>query len=96
MNPPIQRPTTTAFYVQSAVAFAVALAALSYGILRLPLGPWERGFLALGLIFVVTSTFNLAKCVRDRQELSEVTHRVDQARIDKLLTEHDPFEAKNV
>jgi hypothetical protein len=29
--------------------------------------------------------------VRDRQELSEVTTRVDQARLDKLLTEHDPF-----
>jgi hypothetical protein len=29
--------------------------------------------------------------VRDRQELSEVTNRVDQARLDKLLADHDPF-----
>jgi hypothetical protein len=39
----------------------------------------------------VTSTVVLCKVVRDRQEISEVTNRVDQARLDKLLTEHDPF-----
>jgi len=41
--------------------------------------------------YVVTSTVVLCKVVRDRQEISEVTNRVDQARLDKLLTEHDPF-----
>jgi hypothetical protein len=39
----------------------------------------------------VTSTVVLCKVVRDRQELAVVTSRVDQARLDKLLTEHDPF-----
>ncbi|WP_301127080.1 YiaA/YiaB family inner membrane protein [Streptomyces cacaoi] len=87
----IQRPTTTAFFVQSAVAFGLALLALLVGIARLPVGPWERGFLGLGLVFVVSSAFTLAKCVRDRQEATEVTNRVDKARIDKLLTEADPF-----
>jgi hypothetical protein len=29
--------------------------------------------------------------VRDRQESAAVTGRVDQARLDKLLAEHDPF-----
>ncbi|MGY1436565.1 YiaA/YiaB family inner membrane protein [Streptomyces reniochalinae] len=87
----VQRPTTTAFFVQSAIAFGVALSALLVGIVRLPVGQWERGFLALGLVFVVTSAFTLAKCVRDRQEAEEVTNKVDKARIDKLLSEADPF-----
>ena len=50
-----------------------------------------RAFLALGLLYVVTSTFTLAKCVRDHQEAGQVVSRVDQARLDKLLSGHDPY-----
>lgn len=89
----VQRPTTTAFFVQSAIAFGVAVLALLVGIVRMPVGQWERGFLGLGLVFLVTSTFTLAKCVRDRQEAAEVTNKVDKARLDKLLSESDPFGA---
>lgn len=85
---------TTAFYVQAALSFGIALVSVAVGILWLPMDAWQRGFLALGLVFLVSSTFTLAKCVRDRQETHEVTHRVDQARIDRILTEHDPFELK--
>lgn len=85
---------TTAFYVQAAASFAVSLVSVTIGIAWLPMTAWQRGFLAVGLVFLVSSTFTLAKCVRDRQETQEVTHRVDQARIDKILTEHDPFELK--
>ncbi|MCM2580407.1 YiaA/YiaB family inner membrane protein [Streptomyces meridianus] len=94
MSASIQRPTTTAFFVQAAISFGISLVTMAYGIAKLPLGDWERGFLALGLVFVVTSSFTLAKCVRDRQEIGEVTHRVDQARLEKLISEHDPFEVK--
>ena len=38
------------------------------GIIYLHESPWARGFLALGLLYAVTSTFTLAKCVRDRSE----------------------------
>ncbi|TGB09182.1 hypothetical protein E4099_14215 [Streptomyces palmae] len=77
--------------MQAAISFGISLAAVAYGIAKLPVGAWERGFLALGLVFVVTSSFTLAKCVRDRQEVEEVTNRVDKARIDKLLIEQDVF-----
>ena len=50
-----------------------------------------RAFLALGLLYVVTSTFTLAKCVRDQHEASRVVHRVDEARLERFLAEHDPF-----
>jgi hypothetical protein len=50
---------------------------------------WVRAFLALGLLYVVTSTFTLAKCIRDRQEEAAIVSRVDQARLDKLLAEQD-------
>ncbi|WP_182906687.1 YiaA/YiaB family inner membrane protein [Microbispora sp. H13382] len=93
MTKPVKPSTTTAFYVQAVISFAISLAALAAGILYLPVTAWVRSFLALGLMYVVTSTFTLAKCVRDRQEESSVVSRVDQARLDKLLAEHDPFRA---
>ena len=51
----------------------------------------QEAFLAVGLLYVVTSAFTLAKCVRDAQDAGTVVRRVDQARMDKLLAEHDPY-----
>jgi hypothetical protein len=93
MTRPVQTApaTTTAFYVQSVISFGVSVTALAVGVAYLPVNGWVRAFLSLGLLYVVTSTFTLAKCVRDRQEESTLVGRVDQARLDKLLAEHDPF-----
>lgn len=95
-TPPVQRPVTAAFFVQAVLSFGLSLLAVALGVAYLPVGAWERGFLALGVLFLVSSAFTLAKCVRDRQELQEVTTRVDKARIDKLIAEHDPFDPRNV
>jgi hypothetical protein len=86
---PLRPRTTTAFYVQSAISFTLSLGATVIGIIYLHESGWVRGFLAVGLLYVVTSTFTLAKCVRDRQEESAIISRVDQARLDKLLSEQD-------
>ena len=40
---------------------------------------------------LLTSTFTLAKCVRDAQEGTLLATRLDQARVEKILAEHDPF-----
>jgi hypothetical protein len=82
---------TPAFYVQAAASFVIALLGLAAGIFYLPVGGWIRAFLGLGLAYVVTSAFTLAKTIRDAQEVGTVVRRVDQARIDKFLSEHDPF-----
>ncbi|HVK20055.1 MAG TPA: YiaA/YiaB family inner membrane protein [Actinokineospora sp.] len=84
-------PTTAAFYAQAAISFAIALTALTIGIAILPVDPWVRAFLAIGALYTVTSAFTLAKVIRDRQELSNVANRIDRARMEKLLVEHDPF-----
>ncbi|HTX86371.1 MAG TPA: YiaA/YiaB family inner membrane protein [Streptosporangiaceae bacterium] len=89
MSTPLRPHTTAAFYAQASISFGVSLVAMCIGIAYLPLGNWPRAFLALGLLFTITSAFTLAKCVRDRQEESEVVSRVDQARLDKLLSEQD-------
>lgn len=89
MSTPLRPHTTAAFHAQASVSFGVSLIAMCVGIAYLPLGNWPRAFLALGLLYTVTSAFTLAKCVRDRQEETEVVSRVDQARLDKLLAEQD-------
>jgi hypothetical protein len=91
MEPNPQPKTTTAFYVQSIASFGLSLTAVATGIAYLPVGAWIRAFLAVGLLYVVTSAFTLAKCVRDLQDAGTVVRRVDQARLDKLLADHDPF-----
>ncbi len=91
MSTPGTTKTTTAFYAQAALSFGVAMLAVVLGICYLPVGAWERAFLALGSLFLVTSTFTLAKCVRDAQESTLVVSRIDQARVEKILAEHDPF-----
>lgn len=82
---------TTAFFVQAAIAFGVSLLGMLWAVFFLPLDPWARAFLGMTSLFLVSSCFTLAKVVRDNQENQTVHHRLDQARIDKLLAEHDPF-----
>ena len=91
MTNQVKRGPTTAFYVASVLSFGISLTSVAIGIAYLPMGGWPRAFLALGLLYVVTSAFTLAKCVRDQQEAGEIISRVDQARLEKLLTEHDLF-----
>jgi hypothetical protein len=81
MSTPLRPRTTTAFFTQSMISFAVSLSVTIIGIGYLHDSRWIPGFLALGLLYVVTSSFTLAKCIRDRQEETALVSRVDQARL---------------
>ncbi len=85
---------TNAFFLQAGISFAVALLTMIFAIFYLPVDPWIRAFLGLGTMFLTTSSFTLAKCVRDAQDDNYVVTRLDQARVDKILSDHDPF--KNI
>ncbi|MFJ4808816.1 YiaA/YiaB family inner membrane protein [Streptomyces longwoodensis] len=89
---PVKQQSTAAFHGQAVASFAVAMAATAVGIVRLDADAWVRGFLAIAVLYLVTSAFTLAKVIRDRQEAGQIVSRVDRARLEKLLAEHDPFE----
>lgn len=93
MSTPTHPTNTTAFFVQAGVSFGLALLSLLIGILYLEVDPWVRAFLGLAVVFLTTSSFTLAKCIRDAQETSALSERLDQARVDKILAEHDPFQS---
>jgi hypothetical protein len=88
---PSKSPTTAAFFAQAAISFAISGTAVLIGIVFMPVDPWVRAFLGIGVLYTISSAFTLAKCVRDRQDESSVATRVDRARVDKLIAEHDPF-----
>jgi hypothetical protein len=90
-NQPPTAKNTNAFFAQSAVAFGTALLTMLVAIFYLPGDPWPKAFLALGTLFLTTSAFTLAKCVRDAQENQYVFSRLDRARVDRILAEHDPW-----
>ncbi|MEU7060811.1 YiaA/YiaB family inner membrane protein [Streptomyces sp. NPDC046197] len=89
---PVKQQSTAAFHGQAVASFSVAMAATAIGIFRLNADAWVRAFLAIAVLYLVTSAFTLAKVIRDRQEAGRIVSRVDQARLEKLLAEHDPFE----
>ncbi len=90
-NYPNSSRNTAAFFAQAGISFAIALLAMLFAVLYLPVDPWVRAFLGLGTLYLTTSSFTLAKCIRDAQESQSVVTRLDQARVDKILAEHDPF-----
>lgn len=84
---------TTAFAAQAAISLGASLFAMLVAVYFMDADPWVKGFLALGTLYLTTSTFTLAKVVRDMQEDTTVMHRLDQARLDKALAQHDPFKS---
>jgi hypothetical protein len=91
MDAPSHPRNTNAFFLQAGLSFAVALLTMVFAVFYLPVDPWIRAFLGLGVMYLTTSAFTLAKCVRDAQENQAVHVRLDQARVERILAEHDPF-----
>ncbi|MER5398365.1 YiaA/YiaB family inner membrane protein [Streptomyces sp. NBC_00659] len=78
---PVKQQNTAAFYGQAVASFSVAMAATALGIFKLQADAWVRGFLAIAVLYLVTSSFTLAKVIRDRQDGGRPGTRV-----------YDPFE----
>ncbi|OBA61301.1 hypothetical protein A5647_00550 [Mycobacterium sp. 1100029.7] len=93
MTIPENTKNTPAFFIQAAVAFGISFFAALGGIFYLPLDAWQRLFLGMTVLFLVSSAFTLAKVIRDQQEAATVRVRLDEARMEKLFAEHNPFTA---
>jgi hypothetical protein len=80
----LNRPSKNAatFFLQAAIAFGVSFLGTLGGILFLPLDLWQRLFVGMTVLFLVTSSFTPAKVIRVR---------LDEARMENLLAERDPF-----
>lgn len=90
INTAEQTVHTPAWVAQSWISFGLAFGASLVGIFYLEVDPWARAFLAIGLAMTVSSTFTLAKTLRDIHEANLLVKRVDHARVEKMLIEQKP------
>jgi hypothetical protein len=82
---------SSAWVAQTWISFVVAVGITSMGIWFLPVDVWVKAFMAMGLLFSVGSTFSLAKTVRDQHESESLRKRIDEARVNRIIAEHDPL-----
>ena len=63
------------------VAFAAAFSLTAWGLWRMNIGEWQKGFMLVSWLFLVSSTFTLAKTIRDKHE-AELMDRAGRAQVE--------------
>lgn len=88
----IVRPKdTNAWVFQVWASFILAVSATGVGIANLPVDIWVKGFVGMGLTFSVGSSFTLSKTIRDNHEAQKMTAKIEEAKVEKLLSENYPI-----
>ena len=84
-------PHSMAWLSQVWITWFVAFGATLIGVVLLPIDVWMKGYLLMGTLFTVGSTMTLSKTVRDNHEAAKVHSVINDARLEKILAEHDPL-----
>jgi hypothetical protein len=85
----LSQDNSSAWVIQTWVSFIVSISATSIGIFFLPVDSWVKGYMGMGLTFTVGSTISLVKTQRDLHESKKLISRVEEAKVEKLLSGHD-------
>lgn len=93
MNHPTVRKDTSAWILFTWISFITSTSAMAIGIYHAPIDVWIKGFLAMGTLFVIGSTFTLAKTVRDNAEADKLLNRFADAKTEQIITN---YEMRNV
>ncbi len=75
------------FFVKA--CFAASVVAMGTAIVFLPTPIWVKGYMAMGTLLTIASSFMLSKSVRDDFEAHKVVNRLSQARAEQILKEYD-------
>ncbi len=59
---------TAGWRAQVWIAFLVAAALTAWGLVRMKIGDWEKGYMVSSWLFLVSATFTLAKTIRDKHD----------------------------
>ncbi|WP_026734304.1 YiaA/YiaB family inner membrane protein [Fischerella sp. PCC 9605] len=84
-----QQKDSAAWIFQTWAAFLLSISMTTVGIVNLPVDSWVKGFMGMGMAFSIGSTFSLAKTMRDLHETKKLTARIDEAKVERLLSQHD-------
>lgn len=80
---------SAAWVIQTWLSFIVAVSVTSVGIIYLPVNGWVKGFMGMGLAFTVGSTVSLTKTQRDLHESKKMLSKIEIAKVEKILAEHN-------
>jgi hypothetical protein len=84
MNPNTQTHSA-AWVTFTYISFAVSLFMVAVGIFFLPLGPWVKGYLAMGVVLLVQSCVTVTKTMRDMHEGDRLVNRLEDAKAERIL-----------
>lgn len=59
---------TQAWVMMVWVAFAAAVGLTAWGLWRMSISTWQKGYMVVSWLFLVSTTFSLAKTIRDEHE----------------------------
>lgn len=71
------------------LAFIISLGMMCLGTYQLPVSGWIKGYLGMGLFFLVSSTITMTKTVRDSHEARKIVNRIHEAKTEKILKEYN-------
>ena len=69
--------------------FMLAIGATSGGIYFLPVDYWAKGYLGMGMLFLMASSFMLSKNIRDDFESKKIINQIQEVKTEKMLKEYE-------
>lgn len=73
------------------IQFGISVLALVIGLAYLPVEPWIVAYLVMGTLLLTSSTVALTKTIRDMHEGGRLVSRVEEAKLERILSQHDPL-----
>ncbi len=80
---------SAAWIFQTWASFVLSISITTVGIVNMPVNVWIKGFMGMGLAFSVGSGFTLAKTMRDLHESKRLTYKIEEAKVEQLLAQHN-------
>ncbi len=89
--PEVTPQHSTAWVAQTWLSFVLSFGMTLISLYFAPVELWVKGCVGMGLVFTVGSTFSLSKTLRDQHESTRLHKRIDDARLNRIISEHDPL-----
>jgi hypothetical protein len=80
---------SNAWIAQTWISFVMSIGITATGVAYLPVDAWVKGFMGMGLTFSVASSFSLAKTQRDLHESKRIMSKIEEAKVEQLLSNHN-------
>ncbi len=88
MEPRSLQTDSTAWLFFVKASWVAAVAAVGVGTAYLPVDLWAKGYMAMGILFAMGTSFTLAKTLRDQHEAERWINRITDAKTEKILQEY--------